>query len=348
MTNPRVFNYLRDGISRGFNEGLLKQKLLQSGYKQIDIDEALNEIHKVNYSSPARPNIFSNMKPQQGYFNQPNKSDGVKWMKIAGVIGIILSVIFIAFMLTLVFLSSNTDSFQQQIPSPQPNNLIQQSSAIPGWILMAVISVLLILWLIYYKGFVEMGNKTQSKLLTISAKSIIVLTIISILLSVGGIIYINYYLSSAFSQNSIISAEPPANVANIFSFIKIGLIAGGSIFVINIALIFMFSIALIKANGKIKFTLPSGVFYLISSLYYTAFLIFIIFSLFSLFSALSSLSINSPMGGDTGPNQIILGMAAFFTNKIVAIAFLVVSFLALLLGSLSLLDGSKKFESINH
>ena len=42
MTNPRVFNYLRDGISRGFNEGLLKQKLLQSGYKQIDIDEALN------------------------------------------------------------------------------------------------------------------------------------------------------------------------------------------------------------------------------------------------------------------------------------------------------------------
>lgn len=46
MVNKDVVNYLKEGAKRGFSHNLLKKKLLEGGFKEADIDEAIGSLGK--------------------------------------------------------------------------------------------------------------------------------------------------------------------------------------------------------------------------------------------------------------------------------------------------------------
>lgn len=58
MVNQNIVKYLREGIKRGFNIPLLKQKLLEGGFRKDDIEEAANFVQgsmKLAVKKPAMP-----------------------------------------------------------------------------------------------------------------------------------------------------------------------------------------------------------------------------------------------------------------------------------------------------
>ena len=76
MANQDIVNYLKEGKEKGFPVDILKNKLVEGGFKESDVSEAVSEIEKSEVSEV--PSV-GNIKPAE---NPPKKSKWLKWLLI--------------------------------------------------------------------------------------------------------------------------------------------------------------------------------------------------------------------------------------------------------------------------
>ena len=48
MANKDILFYLKEGQGRGFSLNILKQKLIEGGFSEEDVDEAVHELHETH------------------------------------------------------------------------------------------------------------------------------------------------------------------------------------------------------------------------------------------------------------------------------------------------------------
>jgi len=132
MVNQAILEYLRSYSSQ-YDVKDMKQKILSSGYSEKDFDEALlalkSEAPEIEYN----PDSYS-----PGYS---------RWLKIAGICGIIM----------LVFLFASSISVL----------ILPQSSGILSMLLMCFSFVFLLSSLFFFYGFVALGKKYGKKFIQV-------------------------------------------------------------------------------------------------------------------------------------------------------------------------------------
>lgn len=78
MTDKEILNYLQEGVKRGFSVQLLKQKLIEGGFAEKDINEALLEmsgIKQQNFSTKQLPTANRPVEEKRlGIFGKIGKS----------------------------------------------------------------------------------------------------------------------------------------------------------------------------------------------------------------------------------------------------------------------------------
>lgn len=97
MANQDVVNYLKEGKKRGFGLDILKQKLIEGGFSEKDVDEAVNELEKKEL-----PNLPISSQSGTGQVGQeiPKKKSGFwKWFIIIFLILIVVGLGFYVYTL---------------------------------------------------------------------------------------------------------------------------------------------------------------------------------------------------------------------------------------------------------
>src|SRR3989344_4167636 len=133
MVNQEIINYLNEGLNRGFSLGLLKQKLIGGGFDEKEVEEAAVIAEKKR-----------GVKKEKEEADEMTKG-GRKWMKIAGICGIVFMLIFLV--LGILFISGF-------IRLGKHSNVALLK--ISGWIYLIFISLIIIL--ASAAGFAELGN----------------------------------------------------------------------------------------------------------------------------------------------------------------------------------------------
>src|SRR3989344_1612487 len=102
MVNADILNYLKEGKKRGFTLNILKQKLIEGGFDEKDVNEATMELQKSEFTQPSQPTLpsmnssfsqtssLTNQTASQTNNRQPMSSKGAAWLKISGILGIAL------------------------------------------------------------------------------------------------------------------------------------------------------------------------------------------------------------------------------------------------------------------
>mgnify|MGYP001558107274 CR=1 FL=1 len=96
MVNQSIVNYLSEGKRRGFAVNLLKQKLLEGGFNHAEVNEAIAIVE-----SKIIPPQISNSR-----YGEPvnfKVSSGIKWMKIAGIIGFVFATLTLLSIISILF-----------------------------------------------------------------------------------------------------------------------------------------------------------------------------------------------------------------------------------------------------
>lgn len=65
MANQDIVNYLKEGKKRGFSLQILKQKLLEGGFEDKEIDLAISELNRLEMASTSRPQVPSQSSQSQ-------------------------------------------------------------------------------------------------------------------------------------------------------------------------------------------------------------------------------------------------------------------------------------------
>jgi len=315
--DKNIAKYIREGKRRGFSVNLLRRKLLEGGFNEKDINQALGSLKgaKIDHVGGPMPKL-----PKQRVLSSKDldgrESTGSRVMRRAGISGMILFFLgllgFIASLLTVIpFLFSDGGStisgFQEVFDFGSSGSGLS--------LILPIISVLLflvtsILWLLFWTGFVGMGKRTKSKNLELSAKLIIVFGGLSILSYLA--IFVVGLSASGVQIISIIM-----KVAALFLLFSV------------ISLIY-FSIYLIKEKS-IKYARLSGILFLVVSFFASIAALF--YGLLLFFPDLI-LSL-------TG---VLLSFALVLANPATGLFISITVLAAILFGSLSLFNASKEFE----
>ncbi len=304
MVNEDVFEYLKEGLRRGFSIDLLKQQLLGGGFLERDIDEAIKTLHYRDLGINYKGNV------------------GFKWMKLAGIIGVVFLFLSIFYSFS-IFISSLDKGLKILLGN--------------SFFVIPLLIILMMLSLFYYIGFIRFGRRVNSKLISFCAWSTIIWIFISIIFYITSISIIY-----GFGKDFIQQATPLGKVASSSGNSPLNQGLGLILFVVMAALFIfyfvvqtLFSIGLIKAGQKVKFSKLSGVFDLLytilSIIAVIIFLAIIIFNPLIFIGALFSLAFGQ------FNNTII-------TMIVILCALYLLKLLALLFASCALFDASKKFE----
>ncbi|MFH1326571.1 MAG: hypothetical protein ABIH59_00400 [archaeon] len=262
----------------------------------------------------------------------------MRWMKVAGIIGIVFLVIGFGYMIYSI-INMSGDS-----------NISQPSSGGLGTTLTIIFGVLfLIAFCFFYFGFVKLGEKTESNLLRISSWMVVagvfllLLSILFIWFSIKSVVdegsnQINQNIINLntqdldkfdidldqFDSNSLFTGNAVTNLSSIAKTTGFLLTMIIIILIFNLVSIHLFYVALAGISHKLKFSRLAAIFGLltISSYIIVAGLLVSVFMLLFAFG---------------GGNKFYV----VFISHIPA----VLGLLALLFMSLCLFDASKKFES---
>lgn len=307
MVNQDIVNYLREGIKRGFSVGLLRQKLLEGGFQERDVSDAINSM-----SAAASPkSVMVNNKPSE---NKPlikkeekpvvTDSEGkkkIKWMKVGAWCGVGLIVFSFIYSLLISFFSESIGT-----------NLLLL-------VVMGVIS--LALSFVYYYGFIQLGNRSQDKLLKISA----IIMIVTIFL-----IPVAMYLLS----NAITSLSTDGGSGGGLAIAAMGLV-GLLLLVSQI----MFSIGLIKVGKDVRFSKGAGFLNLIFGILLFVITLIFIFSI----GTITNLVIDSVSGGAISEGLAGAGVVLVILALGTLLAFLM-KLIAMILEIFTLFEASNRFE----
>lgn len=214
MVNQTLVNYLKE-YSAKYPLDSLKQKIISSGYSEKDFDEAVSSLNL----SPAPEN------------------KKIKWMKIAGISGIIPALIIAVFLILSLI---------------GTNNLIYQ---------LALLAVLILSYFLFIFGFVVLGRKTQSKLLIFSSWSQIVMLALIIIGAIASFFMLKTFLLGIFSGAPL--TDMSSLMAQLSSKIIIFAIVLGIFALFAIINQILFYSGLIIAGRQIKFAKLAGIFGLI-------------------------------------------------------------------------------------
>jgi len=155
MVNQEIINYLNEGLNRGFSLGLLKQKLIGGGFDEKEVEEAAVIAEKKR-----------GVKKEKEEADEMTKG-GRKWMKIAGICGIVLIILGIIYSIVWQFISEGS-----------------VSGIIFNIIFMLIF---LVLGILFISGFIRLGKHSNVALLKISGWIyLIFISLIIILASAAG------------------------------------------------------------------------------------------------------------------------------------------------------------------
>ncbi len=288
MVNQDVLNYLNEGKKRGFSLQLLKQKLLEGGFEEREINDAIAEINKAGaptQSSPAQKPIQSQptqskpvsqssmtekpifqssqpkpvtstyTPPKQNPFAQPVfQSSSINNKKgSAHLWAKISGILGIALLVFLTIFSLVVLSLQNSL------------------VLLFYFIIIMVFSGLYIFGFYKIGKEKESKLLKFS--SLLMVIILALILVIGFVLYLTgNQLGEALSS---ISGTSAGGLVIVLSVLIVLLI-----FVFIISKI-LFSIGLIKLKGEVKLAKLSGIVNLIVSIIGIFTFIFFIILLFT-------------------------------------------------------------------
>lgn len=340
MVNKEVLNYLKENKDK-YALDSLKQKILSAGYRKAEFKEAVRVLGMGENKFPPKvtgsPGVVV--------------SKGVKWMKIGAIAGLVLTTIF-ALNFVLGYFGKSLFVFGGEV------------------FLYVSLFVLGLLNIVFYYGFVKLSKPTYSKLLRISswvliaADCLVIVLIFSFLIFPIGSSPESFGASAqaaqpAFSPFTGLATQPlnldspigsfspsagiEAFMVFAFTFVFVGLRelilnSFRLLFLVGIGTVsfvfaILFSMALIKIKERVRFACSTGILGVITnSLTFLVWASFFIL-LFSSPKALAGVFVN---------------FLAVFSSEVLGWIVYTVFYLALigisLLGSLVLLDGSKKFE----
>jgi len=323
MVNDVILKYFKDNRVKHSVEDL-KKGALKGGYLEKDIDEAIAlSVSKVDTPKIKSESVGAVVSGDGG------KVSGKKYMKFAGILGIVF--------LVLGVLNFIVGFFGVE--------LFATSSTIMSVIMIVVAFVLIVLVCYYFYGFIKMGKVVESKLLRVSAMMNIILIITIFVLAVVSIVWTIFVttmmsngLSGATSEFDAIADSTGTMTGNAIAG-GLGMTMSGwfflvlGIFFLFILFVFLarllFSIALIKVGKTIKFARIAGILGLV------LLAVAIISYGFQIYMAMNFFS----LAGTFLANLWFLDFLFW-----VGIAVSIVGFVMLLLESLALFDASKKFE----
>lgn len=323
MVNQVIVDYLRK-YSGMYPLEALKQQIIATGYPSEEVDEAAAALGLK--AKPTEPvSGFQALEQKNAY------KKGFKWIKTAGIIGVVFLIIGI-----LSSIASIVIPFFYTPENIDPTALLKVSSFLsnPIFIIMIILLIILlpIFAILFYKGFSKMGKFAESKLLVFSSRAFIFLIILFVFLVIGLFVFLFIFgsaiASSLLNANSGGGGLMVGSAINI-SGVNLGLF--GYVLLVSIFLFILFVflntilffIGLINAGKKVKFAKIAGIIGLILFLVSNAFNIFLVFN-----PLLSAAVISS-------------GFGSFFIGSI----FLSLGCLVSLFMVLSLFDASRKFES---
>jgi hypothetical protein len=334
MVNPDIVNFLKEGKIRGFSINLLKQKLLEGGFSEKDVTEAVDFVEGIKQPTNTSLGLGSFGQPQPigqvvnsgaslGGFgqqkvinpqnqNEKNISRGVSWMKIGGWCGVLLLILGFSFSLAGSFF---------------PN--VFQNTLVFG--IMALI--LAGLTFFYYFGFVKLGRSCDSKLLRIASIMILTMLILGI---VGAVVL--FFAVASLTASLINGGSSSGGMMIMILYIIFGLIA--LLFIVSQIL---FAIGLIKAGKKVRFAKAAGVLEIIF------FILEVLLVIGSIAFALSSIT-QIMQSFVIGPSEDVLQTIASVGVILMVLffGFLATALLKLvtfILEILALFNGSKNFEN---
>lgn len=311
MVNPIIYDYLRN-YGSSFKLEDIRNKILSSGYSEDDFNEAVSAIR------------FDRERQKQGQNQNLNKKPrkNIKWLKISGIFGIFLLIVFFA-VFVFVFFINNIGGFIKQNPSVINTDLTQNKI-----IYLSFIWLFAIVFSIFYFGFVKIGQYTESKPIKYSSILFIILILLAATLFSGILITkepIRRGLTVIDPDNP---GPPPISLVSqkfIIDYEVPLAIAGSIILVLSIFSSVFSSIGLALIKWKIKFSKISVILNFI--------VIIFLVVLIGILVTFQGISDNILYLEEFGIDFII-----------VAIAFNLIIFLNLLAKTLILFDAHKNFE----
>lgn len=303
MANEEIVRYLREGIDKGFSIDLLRKHLLEGGFLEKDIIDALNSVNKDEMSE--------------------NGKIGIKWMKVAGIIGIISLLLGIFYNVALFI--------------PPLGNLLK-SLFNNSFFVIPLFIFLMILSLFYYSGFVRFGRRVDSKLVSFCAWSMIIFIFAFIMFYITSVSIIYSFSKDFIQQTSPLGkAVPSSGNSTLSQGLGLSLlIVMAALFIFYFIVQVLFSIGLIKAGKKVKFSRASGILDII----------YIVLSIVGIVTTLAIIIFNPLLIAEIFVDILLFGKISpiIIAAIIVGIVLYFMKLLAVLFASLALFDASKKFE----
>lgn len=341
MANQDIVNYLKEGVSRGFSVERLKEELLKNNFPEKDVDEAIKAMNPVK----PLPNAYSPAISGE-------KKEG-KFMKIAGIIGIIMFLLgMIGFGISVYNLSKASAGVPIMSPADFSGGTQTSFSDLVsisifgieiGWPMATFIFLItLAMFILFYYGFVQMGKFTGSALLKDSAWGIMFTpAIFGAVLVISYLIFSKMYEAMTASTSSLgLGAMPDFTNIKTLAIVLVGVWIAVMIFYLIMQI--LFSIGLLQAGRQVKFAKTSGVlnlFYIASSVGAIIYLVIIVNSIYQVFASgqfiAMALSGINPFSGLYNSTLIM---------SFVAVASELLGLLGILFASLALFDASNKFE----
>jgi hypothetical protein len=326
MVNQELVDYVKEGKNRGFAVSRLKQELLKGGFDAKSIDEAISVAEgKTTPSSekvaPAKPEVGGKAKQpvkQMGKVipskekakpeMKPKEEDrkmtdplaktvsgtggkgGIQWMKITGVIGFILAILYLS-VIVLSLLDMTGVSLVPEMDALSGGSIeeSQENATALMYTFLTVLGILYLMLVLHFTGFAKLGSKGGSKLLKISAWIVVVSLILNVLAIVGLYFYYDYAFASIGSQLSGIGSGEEIDVAGIISTLKIGLYVVSGLLVIGVVGMLLMSVGLIMVGKNVKIAMPAGFTYILTTLYYATLATLILLTMFSFFGLIEGL-----------------------------------------------------------
>jgi len=257
----------------------------------------------------------------------------MRWMKFAGICGIILlSISFIYFVLTSIsyfetiskvsVLNSLTggDFPDTEFPAFSPG---EGGGRILDWVIFIVMAFS---GLFFYFGFTRLGHKTKNKLLTVSSWLLFGILAIFILFVILGSFF-SWFSSNSSSEISLELFSSLTKFALYFFITLVGAFIFSSV---------LFFISLIQIRGEVKFSFPSGILGLIA--------VFIQLGIIGFFLYFIGLLRSSDLLGALGTLVNTLLFIFSVTGYLIFFLITLLHWVVYLFLTFSLFDGSKKYE----
>ena len=346
MVNQDIVKYLEEGKRRGFSIQLLKRKLLEGGFQERDVDDAIAAMNvpqvvvsdKIDLFDKSQDDKYSNQpqtsmqqpsnqtqivtKPLQGIQQKKevdlsekksyvrNGTEG-KWMKIGGILGIVTLLVLVVF----VAINFLANEFLM--------NLIKNNLTV-----LILATVLVLVFSIYKYSFVVAGKRTNQGALVLGSWLSIISWVLYLALAVIAGLFVYEQAINFFS-----GTDDGGSYKIVFLILAILWVVALLLHVVGMILS---SIGMTKAGRGIRFLNVAGIVNILVFICGLGFLAGIIIFDYNVLNAFSTTS-----AGLSGENSI-MGTATIAIYSLIGLVAL--KAIAMIFEIVGLFDASRKFE----